>query len=197
MTIENNENMNNGYFWQGEKIKLRPVKYEDWQMQFEEDNDSEGLRALEPGIELPKNEEIRKDRIEKIINNKSENTLWFSIENMNGEYVGSTNIHNRDERNGTFSIMVRIFRSYRGRGYADEALKIVLRYGFHELRYQKVNSETVDFNTASINLHKSLGFKEEGRRRRCVFTGGKYYDEVLFGMTREEFDDIEIKDRRQ
>lgn len=184
-------NSNNSYFWQGEKIKLRPVKYEDWAIQFEEDTDSEGLRALEPGIELPKNQEIRKERIEKIINNKSENSLWFSIENMNGEYVGSANIHGRDERSGTFCIMIRIFRSYRRKGYAHESLIIVLRYGFHELRYQKANSVTVDFNVASVNLHKALGFKEEGRRRRNVFTGGQYHDEVLFGMTREEFDDIE------
>jgi RimJ/RimL family protein N-acetyltransferase len=28
---------------------------------------------------------------------------------------------------------------------------------------------------------------EEGQRRRQVFLNGKYHDEVLFGMTREEF----------
>jgi RimJ/RimL family protein N-acetyltransferase len=29
---------------------------------------------------------------------------------------------------------------------------------------------------------------EEGRRRRQVFFNGQYYDDVLFGLTREEFD---------
>jgi len=29
---------------------------------------------------------------------------------------------------------------------------------------------------------------EEGRRKRQVFFDGVYHDEVLFGLTREEFD---------
>jgi RimJ/RimL family protein N-acetyltransferase len=37
-------------------------------------------------------------------------------------------------------------------------------------------------------MHKKLGFQEEGRRRRQVFFNGEFHDDVLFGMTREEFD---------
>lgn len=36
-------------------------------------------------------------------------------------------------------------------------------------------------------LHKKLGFVLEGRLRRMVFTGGHYYDELIYGMTQEEF----------
>ncbi|MEZ4863463.1 MAG: GNAT family protein [Caldilineaceae bacterium] len=93
-----------------------------------------------------------------------------------------------DERNGTFSCAFRIFRPYRRQGYARETFTLLLKYGFHELRYQKANTETIASNDASIQLHRSLGFREEGRRRHNVFTDGQYFDEILFGMTREEFD---------
>ena len=97
-------------------------------------------------------------------------------------------MHSRDEKNGRFSFGVIINRSYRQRGYAEDAVRIVMRYGFWEQRYQKCNSACVHTNQASIRLHKKLGFVEEGRLRRNVFYNGEYLDEVLFGMTREEFD---------
>ena len=54
------------------------------------------------------------------------------------------------------------------------------------------NSACLHTNEASIRLHKKLGFLEEGRRRRQVFFNGEYHDEILFGMTREEFDASEF-----
>jgi RimJ/RimL family protein N-acetyltransferase len=34
-----------------------------------------------------------------------------------------------------------------------------------------------------------MGFREEGRLRRVVYTGGRYYDELMLGMTAEEFEE--------
>jgi RimJ/RimL family protein N-acetyltransferase len=50
-------------------------------------------------------------------------------------------------------------------------------------------------NEASIRLHEKLGFIEEGRIRRNSFQNGQYLDDVLFGMTREEFDE-HVNDHR-
>jgi RimJ/RimL family protein N-acetyltransferase len=60
---------------------------------------------------------------------------------------------------------------------------------FNEMRFQKCNSGCIDINETSIALHKALGFREEGRQRRSIYTNGRYYDNVLFGLTREEFDE--------
>jgi len=35
---------------------------------------------------------------------------------------------------------------------------------------------------------RKLGCVEEGRRRQMVYTQGRYYDEILFGLTRSEFE---------
>lgn len=32
-----------------------------------------------------------------------------------------------------------------------------------------------------------MGFVVEERRRNTVYTGGKFYDEILYGLTRDEF----------
>lgn len=36
-------------------------------------------------------------------------------------------------------------------------------------------------------MHRKLGFVEEGRLRRHLFLAGEYRDELMFGMTVEEF----------
>jgi RimJ/RimL family protein N-acetyltransferase len=85
--------------------------------------------------------------------------IVFAIENLAGEQIGGISLHSRDEKNGLFSFD----RQYRGKGYAADAVRIILRYGFWERRYQKFNSAGSHTNAASIRLHEKLGFREEGR----------------------------------
>ena len=64
-------------------------------------------------------------------------------------------------------------------------------YYFRELRYQKLMATVYSFNERSLRMHEKLGFTFEGRLRRTVFTNGRYYDQLYFGMTSEEFDRID------
>jgi RimJ/RimL family protein N-acetyltransferase len=102
-------------------------------------------------------------------------------------------LHGRDEKNGKFSFGISVAREYRRNGYSEEAVRILLRYGFHERRYHKCDSACAVGNEASIRLHTKLGFIEEGRRRRQWYYNGEYHDDVLFGLTREEFDANEFR----
>jgi RimJ/RimL family protein N-acetyltransferase len=52
---------------------------------------------------------------------------------------------------------------------------------------RSVNIKVYGFNEASIRLHESLGFQREGCLRRMVYTEGRFHDEVVYGMTAEEF----------
>ena len=109
------------------------------------------------------------------------------IENETGEVVGDLTTHNCDARVGSFSYGITIRRERRRCGYASEAIALVLRYYFRELRYQKATVTVYSFNEASARLHESLGFQLEGRIRRTVFTDGQRCDELIYGITAEEF----------
>jgi RimJ/RimL family protein N-acetyltransferase len=177
------------YFWQGEKIRLRPLRIEDAEQSFINSLDSPSRQLLQLGIELPTSVEILRSSLEKYVGCKdADGVIVFVIENHEGVNVGGISLHSRDQKNGTFSFGIVIDREHRRRGYAEDAVRILLRYGFWERRYQKCNSACVHTNEASIRLHKKLGFMEEGRRKRQVFFNGEYYDDILFGLTREEFD---------
>jgi RimJ/RimL family protein N-acetyltransferase len=118
----------------------------------------------------------------------ADGVIIFAIETLMGEDVGGISYHSRDRKNGIFGFGVVIDRPHRRQGYAEDAISILLRYGFRERRHQKCNSGCVHTNEASIALHKKLGFTEEGRVRRRWFFDGQYHDDLLFGMTVEEFE---------
>ncbi len=180
------------YFWQGEKVRLRPLRLEDAEQFFINSLDSPSRQVLQLGIELPMSLGLMKASLEKYVGCKDANGLiLFVIENLNGDNVGGLSFHSRDRKNGTFSFGIIIGREHRRKGFAEDAVRILLRYGFWERRYQKCNSACVHTNEASVRLHHKLGFVEEGRRRRQVFLNGQYNDDILFGLTREEFDSLE------
>ena len=178
------------YFWQGERTRLRPWRLDDAELRFMASLDSLTLALHEDGIVLPSSVELQKERLEKIAGFKDESMLRFAMDNLEGITVGWVSLHSRDQKNGTFGFGVAVYRDYRGHGYAVDAVRILLKYGFWEQRYQKCNSVCLHTNDASIRMHEKLGFIEEGRIRRNYFHNGHYHDDVLFGMTREEFDEV-------
>ncbi|CAM3823752.1 GNAT family N-acetyltransferase [Marinicrinis lubricantis] len=184
--------MDSNYFWEGTKIRLRATQKSDWEQWKLESTDSEAIRLMEWGIELPKNDIDVAEMSNRFDHFKDHFRKMFAIETVsNNQLVGIINLNSLDHKNGVFSFGLGVNRGYRNNGYATEATRIIMRYGFYELRMQKCNSSCVEINEASLKFHKNLGFIEEGRRRRIIYMNGKFYDNILLGITREEFDEIE------
>lgn len=174
------------YFWQGTNTRLRRWRLEDAELRFSASLDSPTRQMHEDGVDLPTSVELQQDWLKKIVEDDS--MIRFAMDNLDGVTVGWVTMHSRDQKNGTFSFGVAVYRDYRGQGHAVDAVRILLKYGFWEQRYQKCNSVCFHTNAASMRMHQKLGFIEEGRIRRNCFFNGQYHDDVLFGMTREEFD---------
>ncbi len=173
--------------WQGKLVRLRAVEPDDWQ-HFEAwsaDSDSDRNTYF---ISFPHSREAMKKFAMSLATTEPKNHEFsWMIENLEGQTVGMINTHNCDARVGTFRYGLVIQRQFWRKGYASDAIRLVLRFFFDELRYQKVNAEVYSYNEPSYKLHQKLGFKEEGRLRRMVYTDGCFYDEIIFGMTCEEF----------
>jgi len=173
--------------WQGKTIRLRSIEPSDWETYFAWDQDDEQARALY-FIPFPSSQAGVKRFAEEATAKKPEgDNFRFVIENAEKEVVGDITTQNCNPRNGNYSWGVNIKQGHRRKGYASEALLLVMRYYFQELRYQKVTVTIYSFNEASVRLHECLGFQQEGRIRRAVFTRGQYFDELIYGLTREEY----------
>jgi RimJ/RimL family protein N-acetyltransferase len=181
-------------FWYGERIRLRALSKADAVHWLAFDEDSEAIRKLNLGLSLPRSAEQAAEwagRFADFAN--ADEAMIFTIETHDGDYVGSLNLGGVDRRHGTFSTGTRLSAEYRGKGYALEAKRIVLRYAFFEMRLQKYNLRCLETNAAVIRHADLLGCRPEGRIRRDVFTEGRFLDVLLFGLTREEFEAKEAK----
>ncbi len=77
--------------------------------------------------------------------------------------------------------------SERGKGYGQEALKLMLDYGFNTLNLYNIYLGVYSFNEQAMACYKKVGFKEAGRLRKAKFHNGKRYDDIKMDMLREEF----------
>ncbi len=182
------------YFWTGKKVLLRGLSVGDAEAAYVASLDSTARQLLQLGIELPTSVEALRIELEKRAFCKTvDGVIVFAIEPLDlpGTLAGAISLHSRSSKNGTFGFGVSVHEPFRNNGFAEDAVKMLLRYAFHEQRFQKCNSACVDGNAASIALHKKLGFAEEGRRRRQFFLNGRYVDDILFGLTREEFEAVD------
>jgi len=174
-------------FWQGKYVRLRAIEPEDAPIFFEWNLDTRTAQLVD-FIRPPQSKTAVKEWAQKQALNRSNNDdVDLVIESADGELVGLIDTHNLDRRVGAFQYGVAVRPGHRRRGYAADAIQILIRYMFDELGYQKVNATVYSNNEASIRLHERLGFVLEGTIRRRVRSGGRLYDELYFGMTDDEF----------
>lgn len=176
-------------YWEGKRVRLRGIEPSDAMHHFLHDrerNIDRNLDAVMPPNSLARVEKWVREASEKGFRDVDQ--FLFEIEALDsGETVGSIDTHHCDPRTGTFSYGVSVREQYRGRGYASDAISLVLRYYFLERRYQKCSVGVFSFNEDSQRLHERLGFQLEGRQRRMTYSGGAYHDLLLYGLTIEEF----------
>jgi RimJ/RimL family protein N-acetyltransferase len=178
--------------WCGRLVRLRAFEADDWEDYYAWNSDDEQARNLQH-IPFPQTPDAVRHWAEREAARTPEgDNFRFVIEDAAGQVAGDLTVHDCDRRVGTFSYGISIRRGLRQRGYAADAIGVVLRYYFEELRYQKVTVMVLDINPASVRLHEALGFQQEGRLRRVAFTGGDYHDMLVYGLTVDEWRESSI-----
>lgn len=173
--------------FQGNRVRLRAIEPSDWEFFVPNELDTDSGRLTDE-IWFPSSHDSIRAWAEKQAKRPEGEAFRFAIETLDGAFAGTINTDSVNPRCGTFMYGLAIPPEQRRKGYASDAIRVVLRYYFHERRYQKVNAEVYSFNIPSQHLHGSLGFTLEGRLRRMIYSGGSFHDALIYGMTREEFD---------
>jgi ribosomal-protein-alanine N-acetyltransferase len=74
-----------------------------------------------------------------------------------------------------------------GQGFAPEAARGLLEWGFSALDLNRVQAETDPRNTASNRVLEKLGFTHEGTLREDCIVGGEISDSRVYGLLRREW----------
>ena len=67
-----------------------------------------------------------------------------------------------------------------------------MRYAFEELNLERLDGSMIEYNSVSVATYcgKRLGWKEEGRKRNYFFRKGRYWDQIIVGVTKQDYQEL-------
>lgn len=167
-----------------DRLFLREIVPEDDKGFFALDSNPEVHRFL--GNNPVKTIEESRDWIDVVRQQYLDNGIgrWAVIEKSTGEFVGWAGLkleRNVNGRERFYDLGYRLRQEFWGKGYATEAARAFLDFGFNELKLEVINAYLMDAHVASRNVLEKIGmrfveyFEYEGNRER-------WYE-----ITREEY----------
>ncbi len=169
----------------GEKIYLRPLEREDAALAASYVNDPEVRRTLHR--QDPKNLIAEEEFIAKT--SSMPDGLVLGIAKKDGDLlVGLTGLHDiqRNARHAVFGIAIGAKDDW-GKGFGTEATALMVRHAFETLNLNRVWLLVHEDNARGIRAYEKAGFRREGLLRQHGFREGRYVNEVLMGVLREEW----------
>lgn len=176
----------------GEKCYLSPCRLEDAERWAEWFNDLEVTIPLGDEAYTPTSLEGEQEAIRGILKN---NLHIFSIVDLETDQaIGRCMFFNVDAVNRTAMLGIVIGEKIRwAQGYGQEAVSLLLDYGFNLLNLNNVMLGTFSFNERAIRCYEKVGFKLIGRRREARIIAGKKYDLVLMDILADQFESPYVK----
>ncbi len=165
----------------GERINLRAVERADLEQLVRWRNDPDVFRGffttfpLSAGGQEAWYEDLLRRPDKKL----------FVIETKEGQAVGTIGFDHIDWKNqrAEFGNML-VARAHRGQGYAGDATRTALRFGFEEMNLNRIYLEVYAWNEEAVRLYKKCGFEIEGVLRETYFSEGRFNDTVLMAVLR-------------
>lgn len=108
--------------------------------------------------------------------------LKLIIEAKEDGPVGMASLMKIDQKNKNCEVGVYVSSDAQKKGFAREALGLLLGFAFGEWNMRKVYAQILDFNVPSQRLFQSLGFVLEGTLKDDVFTNNQFRSTLLFAL---------------
>jgi RimJ/RimL family protein N-acetyltransferase len=169
---------------EGKSIYLSPMSTEDAERYAEWLNDLEVtffLNMARKTLSLEK----EKEYLQRIV--KEENMFAIIVKDKD-RLIGNCGIHQVDGINRTAELGIFIGdKSCWGKGYGEEAVRLVLDYGFNILNLRNIMLRVFSFNKRARRCYEKCGFKTIGSRRKALVYGSREYDIIFMDILSSEF----------
>ncbi|MFH1728457.1 MAG: GNAT family protein [Pseudomonadota bacterium] len=169
----------------GNKIRFKPLEDDDWENVYNSLENTDEFNFYNPNCMYPETLKNFKDHFEDKIKNH-EMHLW-KILDFENNYVGHIVIASINQQLKSCEFGIIIKKDQRHKGYAQDAIITLFKFIFGHMAMNRVSATTICLNEPVIKLNKELGMKQEGKIRKAWRYGDKFYDQLLFGMLKEEF----------
>jgi RimJ/RimL family protein N-acetyltransferase len=172
-------------FMDGRRIYLRPIEMRDLERFYRWFNDPRLRKFLL--LPFPITRMGEKEFIERVTKLK-DGVVLSMIVKKGDRLIGNVSLFkiNLVSRSAELGIAIADLTMVR-KGYGTEAMALVLDYAFRTLNLHRVELNVHDFNNWAKKAYRLLGFVEEGSKREAFFWDGRYHDEILMSVLKDEW----------
>ena len=163
----------------GDRVILRPFRDGDADVMWESFADPESTRLT--GTHTVFTEE----QVRAYYANRNEQTDRLDLaveERSTGCCVGEAVLNDWNPDNQSSGFRILLTAEGRGRGLGTEATKLIVVYGFDELRLHRIELEVYAFNPRARRVYENAGFVVEGVMRDALLWDGEWVDATLMSM---------------
>jgi len=140
---------------------------------------------------IPKNPDETKNIIQKDIDDQSKSQrsrfCWKIILKENNKFAGLAGMFLSNDRFKMAEFYYKFFPEFWGRGYATEAAKRLIQFGFEDYNLHRIEAGVATQNLASIKVLEKAGMTNEGIRRKILPIRGEWKDNFHFSILEDEF----------
>ncbi|HTI15311.1 MAG TPA: GNAT family protein [Dictyobacter sp.] len=105
----------------------------------------------------------------------------------NGRLIGNGGLRKYAAHSEIADIGYELDPRYWGRGYATEAARRLLQFGFEELNLHRIWADCIEENTASAHVLEKIGMRYEGLQRETEWMKGRWWSIKLYGMLEKDW----------
>lgn len=174
----------------GQRISLRSIENSDKDIVFIQKlfTDPEvGQYFSDPKVEPFKDNEKAKQIVESML---KDGEIFLIMETQDGKPIGGCILGKGEDQNYSFGIYIGE-KEYEGKGYASEASKLIIDYGFEKFGVEDIYSNTHENNERSKKLLENLGFHEYEKADTVdedkIIKNGKIFNRLYYKLSKEEW----------
>lgn len=173
-----------------ERLILKDVSLQNAEEAFEFYSDPEVMKGHgESGLKTL--DEVR-ERIQQWYLNPFERHegIRFGIYLKNTDrLIGSCGFWRIEEQHFMAEIGYELSSQFHRKGYMKEALKELVRFGFVEMKLNRIEANTDQYNIASQTTLESIGFVKEGIRKEAEYENGSFLDMHSYALLKREWEE--------
>ncbi|HEX2208361.1 MAG TPA: GNAT family N-acetyltransferase [Longimicrobium sp.] len=172
-----------------ERLVLREFTATDWPAVFAYENDPRYLRFYE-------RDQVTERQCQALIYQfvlwqgeqpRSKAQLAITLA-ATGEVIGNVGVRRETADEPLADMGFELHPEHWGRGYATEAARAMVDWGFGEWGLERIHAHCVCENTASARVLERVGMRMEARLRHHQYFKGRFWDLSLYGMLRGEWE---------
>jgi RimJ/RimL family protein N-acetyltransferase len=178
----------------GERVTLRAIEREDLPLLWAHNNDLDVELAGGGDPPMPQSLARLQAEFDQNAAKGGRDGATFGIE-VGGKLIGGCGLFGFSETDRTAELGIGIGdKAYWNQGYGREAVGMLLEYAFRLRNWRRVWLRVWGHNERAIRSYHACGFVEEGRLRDHVWSAGAYYDLVLMGILRAEWENRSVRE---